>query len=255
MDKNYIVELIKANRLQEAINLVEKASKNSSLQNELIILAGRYSEYAKLNRSATLDFQTLEMQRNQIANSLLSFLEEMKPEDLAKVEIPVKPIEKYTAPPVFNYEEKPNRNKMYLYAGIGAAVLLLLIIIISSGSGEDSSSNNTELQASNVAQSTGFNFDHIDINVVGRVVVKHDLNGGISGEFYFNYEGNTWEFVDYTNQNYITILRLLSRNDRSMFFSDDENNLNLQLNLTDNVVTYKDDHGDVVQTLYITSVK
>ena len=122
MDRNYIVELIKDNRLQEALNAIEKASQGSHLHNQAIMLSSAYAEYAQANRTATQDFQTLEMQRAKITNSLLSFLDELSPEDFDKASARKQTIQ-YTPEPTFIDKVK---EKWYWYAG-GALVLFIII--------------------------------------------------------------------------------------------------------------------------------
>ncbi len=132
MDKNYIIELLKANRLQEAIKAIEKASEGSHLHNQVIMLSSSYAEYVQLNRSATQDFQTLEMQRAKITNSLLSFLDELAPEAFDKADVPQ--TRRTYSPPA---PTTGGIDKKWYYMGGGA--LLLLLILIFSPKGNDTS--------------------------------------------------------------------------------------------------------------------
>lgn len=124
MDKNYIIELLKANRLQEALKAIEQASEGSHLHNQVIMLSSSYAEYVQLNRSATQDFQTLEMQRAKITNSLLSFLDELAPEDFEKADVQQTRI--YQTPQTPQPSATIGINKNYLY--IGGGILLLIIL-------------------------------------------------------------------------------------------------------------------------------
>jgi hypothetical protein len=123
MDKNQIVELIKENRLQEALKVVEQASKNSHLHKDVIMLSSSYAEYSKLNRNATQDFQTLEIQRARITDQLLSVLEELSPSDMDKISAP-------RFAPTYQGAITPDTlwglPKRYVY--IGGAVLLILLL-------------------------------------------------------------------------------------------------------------------------------
>ena len=88
MDKNQVIELIKQNRLGEAIELIEKASSGTDLHTDIIMLASAYSDYAKKNRHATHDINTLEAKRNRITHQLLAYLDEVPADALASMSPP-----------------------------------------------------------------------------------------------------------------------------------------------------------------------
>lgn len=88
MDKNQVIELIKQNRLGEAIDLIEKASSGTDLHTDIIMLASAYSDYTKKNRHATHDINTLEAKRNRITHQLLAYLDEVPADALAEMSPP-----------------------------------------------------------------------------------------------------------------------------------------------------------------------
>lgn len=138
MDRNYIVELIKENRLQEALKAIEKASKDKHLKNEIIMLSSTYSEYAKANRTAAQDYETLEMQRAKITSRLLSILDEISPEDLEEVQVKPNRIahSPHSTP---EYNPSPSQatpsatNKLYMYIASGLVVLAAIYMVVPKG--------------------------------------------------------------------------------------------------------------------------
>ena len=68
IDRDTIVEFISDNRLQEALQALEKLTRGTHLHNQVVVLSSSYAEYSQLNRNAAQDFQTLEMQRTRISN-------------------------------------------------------------------------------------------------------------------------------------------------------------------------------------------
>ena len=53
MDRNYIVELIKANRLQEALKALEEASKGGYLHNDIINISAAFSARSARSSAAS----------------------------------------------------------------------------------------------------------------------------------------------------------------------------------------------------------
>lgn len=218
MDRNYIVELIKDNRLQEALKAIEKASEGTHLHNQAIMLSSSYAEYAKMNRSATQDFQTLEMQRAKITNSLLSFLDELSPEDFDKAA--VKTTHTYKAP-----QPTPTVgiNKNYLYIG-GAVLLLLIIYFASSGPSEDvpvQSPNVVEMtqaQASNPAAQSNTNA------VTGETVEYVAYENG-----HFVYDGTSW--VEESNAGRKFRFKEISHEPCCVFLRDESRKMDIELDL------------------------
>jgi hypothetical protein len=235
MDRNYIVELIKENRLQEAIKVIEKAAKGSHLHNEIIMLSSTYSEYAQMNRSATQDFQTLEIQRAKITNSLLSFLDELSPEELAEVEMPTKQtqyVQQHAEPVAQTTGVNP---KMYLY---GAGALLLLAIayfVVSSAKSENMPIQDVAMQSpspqSNVSNSTQFAV--ITGNNVG--LVEFDAGQGQIGTF--EHDGSMW--IEEANGRTFKF-REVKHTDACVYLRDDSRGVNIELNLTTKEVIYSD---------------
>ncbi len=150
MEKNLIIELIKQNRIGEAIDMLEKASIGTDTHHELILLASAFSDYAQKNRTATVDSQTLEMQRNQITNKVLYYLDEVPAEALSAMTPP--PMPKKRAEPNFNAQSAfsasgnaPQPKAPWLkYGLIGAAAMVVLIILIGIGSDDPTIDDNGE---------------------------------------------------------------------------------------------------------------
>jgi Effector-associated domain 11 len=233
MDRNYIVELIKENRLQEAIDAIEKASKGSHLHNQIIMLSSSYSEYAQLNRSATEDFQTLEIKRAKITNNLLSYLDELSPEQLEKVN--TASTNPHFAPDSFAPKID---NKMYIYGGIGL-VVLLLIIGLASGGGDASTEqigvNNNAAPTAGQAQMP----NNAAINGTNVGFVEFTNTEGKTGHYELN--GSKWE--ESLEGKVKFKFRELKHDDWSVYLRDDSRGVNIQLDLYAKQVKYSDDKG------------
>lgn len=145
MDRNYIVELIKANRLQEALKALEEASKGGYLHNDIINISAAFSEYTRLNRSATEDYQTLDIQRAKITNRILSVLDELSPEDLQAI---AKPAVVHSMPKAAAATPSFFDNKTYLYGtiGIAALIIIVLVLLLTGSKGNDSATNPADHQ-------------------------------------------------------------------------------------------------------------
>ena len=148
MDKNQVIELIKQNRLGEAIELIEKASSGTELHTDIIMLASAYSDYAKKNRHATHDINTLEAKRNRITHQLLAYLDEVPESALADMTPPpVSPPDNRDREPVaagptaaaFPTNPPGEAPKPWLkYALIGGGgVALILAFMMMSGPADD----------------------------------------------------------------------------------------------------------------------
>ena len=253
MDKNYIIELIQQNRLQEAIKAIEKASKGSHLHNQVIMLSSSYAEYTELNRSATEDFETLQMQRAKITNRLLSVLEEIPPEDLEKVTPPptkqatyVPPQATYTPPqaayaPAREATTIGGIDKKWLMFGGGALAVLLLFMVIASGDDAATDSNTT-----NNSQTEA---------ITGRNVrfVEFKNNDGNSCHFVEDEYGK-WTEQD-VNNGIIAKFEETKRDDNSVYLRDEsrEVGITLQLDLKNKQVKYADDRGKAFVLAQITA--
>ena len=241
MDRNYIVELIKANRLQEALKAIEKASQGSHLHNQAIILSASYAEYAQLNRTAAQDFQTLEMQRAKITNSLLSFLDELSPDDLEKVSLTPKHVE-YTPP-----SSTISFNKNYLYIGGGLLLLLILYFAFSGSEPKevtDSNLTNTELQTG-VSGHDNNSTTHLESQVVNGENVKlveYSQNGNVTGTFI--QKGSSWVEATADNPSKFKF-KEEARDEWSVYLRDDARGVDIQLDLYAKEVKYSKDKGTV----------
>jgi hypothetical protein len=258
MDRNYIVELIKSNRLQDALKLMEKASEGTPVHNEVIILSASYADYARLNRSATQDYQTLDIQRAKITNSLLSILDELSPEDLADVQVPKpKPQPEHTA-----YKPEPEykaaeaapapsifKNKMLVYGIGGALAMLLVLLIFVGGSDETSSSTPAATQATDAPNNaSNENTNPLSVNELNAITaVEYDQSNGDVG--YFLQEGRYLvEGNDKIGDGFK--FKEIMRQDGIIYLHDDSRHMTLFLDLNNKVVNIKPDNGDEAKLLY-----
>lgn len=250
MDRNYIVELIKDNRLQEALKAIEKASKGSHLHNEIIMLSSSYSEYSQLNRSATQDFQTLEIQRAKITNSLLSYLDELSPEELAQVDVPQKAIH-YAEPIAQTTKTTGIDPKMYMYAA-GALLLLVIayFVFTKSNTGETESMLNTTSQPAFVEHNATQTKNN-NSSITGKNVGLVEFNAGQGKLGTYDNDGNSW--VEEANGRSFRF-KEVNRDDWSVYLRDDSRGVNIQLNLYTKEVKYSDDKGAAFVMAKITHV-
>ena len=214
------------------------------------MLSSSYSEYAQLNRSATQDFQTLEMQRAKITNSLLSYLDELSPEELAQVDVPPKAI--HYAEPVAQTPKTTSINpKMYMYAA-GALLLLVIAYFIfsKSDSAEPEFIQNTTSQSAVVEQNTTkSNGNNSSIN--GKNVGLVEFNAGQGKLGTYDNDGNSW--VEEANGRSFRF-REVNRDDWSVYLRDDSRGVNIQLDLYAKQVKYSDDKGAAFVMAKITHV-
>lgn len=225
MDRNYIVELIKDNRLQEALKVIEKATEGSHLHNQAIMLSSSYAEYAQLNRNATQDFQTLEMQRAKITNSLLSFLDELSPEDFEKAQT-TKTRKTHTSPD----EPIGGIDKKWYYIG-GGAVLLLLILILSSKGDSNPAAQTDEPAMNNNATAAQTN----ELNGSTVKHVTYDANG------HFTKDGESW--IEDTKDGASLRLHEDKTETCCVHLRDDTRDMNVLLDLTLGRITWQADDG------------
>jgi Effector-associated domain 11 len=218
MDRNYIVELIKDNRLQEALKAIEKATEGSHLHNQVILLSSSYAEYAQMNRAATQDFQTLEMQRAKITNSLLSFLDELSPDAFEKVSN-TQTRKTYVEP----VQESKTIDKKWYY--IGGGVLLLLLIILLLPKGDNQTAAYTDETTAQTNEMNGF--------TVKSVV--YDANG------HFTKDGESW--IEETKEGESLRLHEEKTETCCVHLRDDMRNMNVLLDLTLGRITWQGDDG------------
>ncbi len=217
MDRNYIVELIKANRLQEALKAIEKASEGSHLHNQAIMLSSSYAEYAQLNRTATQDFQTLEMQRAKITNSLLSFLDELAPEDFDKITASqARTTHTHTAPTTDGIDKKK-----YWY-GAGGLVLVLLLIFFLTRPHDEPATNADVLN--------------------GLTASYVSYNGG-----HYQKDGSSW--IEELDNGEKFRLKEVSTEECCVELRDDVRGMNVHLDLTLKQINSTDDEGKKFQDL------
>jgi hypothetical protein len=229
MDRNYIVELIKSSRLQEALKALEKATDGSHLHNDVIAISAAYSEYARHNRSATEDFQTLEIQRAKITNSLLSVLDEIAPEDLENI----KATAHVSAPtPAASF------NKMYLYGIIGFLAAVILFFIFSGGDTVDATQNteqttlNKDLNTTNTTTDMAHDVSFVEYRVKGNQVGS------------FKQNGTTWM------ENNTFTFREEKREDNIIYLYDASRGMHIQLDLQDKQIWMSTDSDPKPKLLY-----
>jgi hypothetical protein len=221
MDRNYIVELIKSSRLQEALKALEKATHGSHLHNDIIAISAAYSEYARQNRSATEDFQTLEIQRAKITNSLLSVLDEISPEDLESIKTSsIAP----PPPPAASF------NKMYLYGIVGFLALIILFFVFSGGDTVDETANTQTVTQQNNEVSNNNTAPIADLTT-DVAFVEYRIQGNKIGSF--EQHGATW-----TENNTVTTFTFKEekRVDDIIYLCDASRGMYIQLDLLDKQV-------------------
>ncbi len=242
MDKNYIIELLKENRLQEAIKAIEKASEGSHLHNQVIMLSSSYAEYVQLNRSATQDFQTLEMQRAKITNSLLSFLDELAPEDFEKAVGPQSRID-YVPPP----SPTIGINKNYLYVG-GGILLLFILYLAFSGPSED-----VPAQSPNVIENTQGNESNPTNQAVEGAITGETVKYVSYEKGHFSYDGTNW--MEETDAGRKFRYREINHEKCCVNLHDDVRNMSIELDLPLKKITWKDNNNGTSGGYYITDIR
>ncbi len=255
MDKNYIVELIQQNRLQDAIKAVEKASKGGHLHNQVIMLVSSYAEYTELNLSATEDLETLQMQKAKITSRLLSVLDEIPPEDLEKVTPPPLPKQTSYTPPQATYNAPQATyaapqaetskffgiDKKWAMFGGGAFAVLLLLMMLPSGDGAT-----TDAGTGNTPQTEA---------VTGRNVRFVEFTNNEGQICYFaETEYGKWDEV-HADGAVFSKFQEIKRDDNTIYLRDisREIGVTLELNLAKKEIIYNDDRGKAFVLAKITS--
>jgi Effector-associated domain 11 len=185
MERDHIVELIKDGRLQEAITALDQATLNTHLHNDLVTVSAAYADYVKQNRSATEDFQTMNIQRSKITNSLLSILDELTPEVLAALERD----SSYTVTSVSYEYQKNFSSKASKFIALVIGVIFAIGSIFSM------------VFSCNDADNTITAMDNVSPNAITEPVINDDITTGVSlVEFKmkggaigkFSKEGDNW---------------------------------------------------------------
>ena len=239
MDRNYIVELIKSSRLQEALKALEKATHGSHLHNDIIAISAAYSEYARQNRSATEDFQTLEIQRAKITNSLLSVLDEISPEDLDDA----KETANVASPPA-------TFNKMYVYGIVGFLALLILYFAFSGDNTVADTAQTVQTSPNIPEQNNGTGNTQPSANGVATNMhdvsyVEYRIKDNNVGSF--AQHGKTW-----TEDNNVRTFTFKEekRDDNIIYLYDASRGMHIQLDLLDKQVWMSTDSDPTPKLLY-----
>ena len=245
INRDTIVELISDNRLNEALQALEKLTRGTHLHNQVVVLCSSYAEYSQLNRNATQDFQTLEMQRTRISNSLLSFLDELSPDDYQKaVHVPT--------PVVQTPVQSSGVNYKWLFIGGGGVLALIILIAIFSGGG--SQSNNTsatvpaqteqtihEQSNDNQNQST----PTTEASATSIKLVEFGKNSQILG-VYRQVDDQTWVEKSYSNDKSFKFHEE-NRDASAVYLLDPTRNIYIKLDLERNAIYYSDKNREDVE--------
>lgn len=275
--RNLLVDLIKTNRLGDAINALEKATEGTPMHNQMILLAATHAEYVQLNRSATQDFQTLETQRARITQSLLSMLDELPPEALSKlpeVAAPQAPRATATAsaPASKAYQAPPPQAasggipKWLKYGGAGMLLLLLILMLIPS---EDAPAEATvpDTQVSAAVPETSPSTSSEQSSTPGTGQTEANEIKGMNAtwvQFYSADENRTGIFEQLSGKHWressngnadVANFNEVTRDEWTVYLRDDSRGLEIHLDLYRNVVHYKDDSGQSFDIYTITDAK
>ena len=239
IDRDTIVEFISDNRLQEALKALEKLTRGTHLHNQVVVLSSSYAEYSQLNRNAAQDFQTLEMQRTRISNSLLSFLDELSPDDYQKaVHIPTPIVQTPTQSSGINYK--------WLLIGGGSVLALIILIAVLSGS-DNGSTNTSELvsepQTEHVEQTTSNNnhpseTSSTEVKAATLKLVEFGNNSQILG-VYRQVDSHNWVEKSYSSDVSFKFQEV-ERDESSVFLHDASRNIDIELDLETHAVLYSD---------------
>ncbi len=248
IDRDTIVEFISDNRLQEALQALEKLTRGTHLHNQVVVLSSSYAEYSQLNRNAAQDFQTLEMQRTRISNSLLSFLDELSPDDYQKAAY-VEPSVKQ--PPV---QSSSAKYKWLLIGGGGVFALLVLIGLLSEN--KDVSTNTTVVPSQTeqtVQQESNDNQTHstptTEVNAASLKLVEFGKNSQIAG-VYRQIDAHNWVEKSYSNDRTFKFQEV-DRDEWSVYLHDPLRNIDIELDLETHAVYYSDKNKKDVEVYKI----
>lgn len=238
LDRETIVELIGDNRLQEALQALEKLTRGTHLYNQVVVLSSSYAEYSQLNRNAAQDFQTLEMQRTRISNSLLSFLDELSPDDYVRT---VNVSNRVVPTPI---QSTGVNYKWLLIGGGGVLALIILIAIFSGGDGE--STNTSAMMPAQTEQTIQEQSNEnqtqtapaTEVSAATLKLVEFGKNSQILG-VYRQIDAQNWVEKSYSNDVSFKFQEV-DRDELSVYLHDPKRNIDIELDLETHVVYYSD---------------
>lgn len=243
IDRDTIVEFISDNRLQEALQALEKLTRGTHLHNQVVVLSSSYAEYSQLNRNAAQDFQTLEMQRTRISNSLLSFLDELSPDDYQKaVHVPT--------PIVQTPIQSTGVNYKWLFIG-GGSVLALIILIAVFSSSENGSTNTSEIVPEPQTEQTTSNNDQThttpatEVSATSLKLVEFGKNSQVLG-VYRQLDAANWIEKSYSS-NISFKFHEDNRDATAVYLHDLSRNIDIKLDIERNAVYYSDKNRQDVE--------
>lgn len=243
IDRDTIVEFISDNRLQEALQALEKLTRGTHLHNQVVVLSSSYAEYSQLNRNAAQDFQTLEMQRTRISNSLLSFLDELSPDDYQKaVHVPT--------PIVQTPIQSTGVNYKWLFIG-GGSVLALIILIAVFSSSENGSTNTSEIVPEPQTEQTTSNNDQMhttpatEVSATSLKLVEFGKNSQVLG-VYRQLDAANWIEKSYSS-NISFKFHEDNRDATAVYLHDLSRNIDIKLDIERNAVYYSDKNRQDVE--------
>lgn len=246
INRDSIVELISDNRLQEALQSLEKVTRGTHLHNQVVVLSSSYAEYSQLNRNATQDFQTLEMQRTRISNSLLSFLDELSPDDYdSAVQTP--------QPAKQTVMQQMGDNKKWLYVGGGVLLVFILIAVFSNGDSDSTTTaemvlptqvENTQQNISNENQTTTTPTNMVSAATLQ--LVEFGNNSQILG-VYRQIDAQNWVEKSYSAENKSFNFNEVQRDDYSVYLHDPKRDIDIQLDLHTRTIKYSDKNKSHVE--------
>ena len=239
LDRETIVELIGDNRLQEALQALEKLTRGTHLHNQVVVLSSSYAEYSQLNRNAAQDFQTLEMQRTRISNSLLSFLDELSPDDYQKAVHVSTPI---VQTPI----QSTGVNYKWLFIGGGGVLALIILIAVISNSGSGSANTSemvSEPQTEQINQTNSTDNQTnttptTEVSAATLKLVEFGKNSQILG-VYRQIDAQNWVEKSYSNDSSFKFQEV-DRDELAVYLHDPKRNIDIELDLETHAVYYSD---------------
>ena len=253
LDRDTIVELISDNRLQEALQALEKLTRGTHLHNQVVVLSSSYAEYSQLNRNAAQDFQTLEMQRTRISNSLLSFLDELSPDDYVRTV-------NVSTPIVQTPIQSTSVNYKWLLIGGGGVLALIILIAIFSG-GNDESTNTSAMMPAQTEQTlqeqSNENQTHTtpttEVSAATLKLVEFGKNSQILG-VYRQIDAQNWVEKSYSSDVSFKFQEV-ERDELSVYLHDPKRNIDIELDLQTHAIYYSDKNRKDVEIYKIINVQ